>query len=98
VENQKGKPFALLGVHVGGASTAVVKETMEKNKLPWRTFVDPGNAGRGPIATSWNHTATPTFYLLDAQGIIRRKWVGAPDEKALDAAVESLVRETEERK
>jgi len=71
---------------------------MEKEKLGWRTFVDEGPAGRGPIAVRWNHAATPTFYLLDARGVIRGKWAGAPPaEAALDGAVEALLREAEGR-
>jgi hypothetical protein len=38
---------------------------MEKQKLPWRSFADAGQAGAGPTATKWNLSATPTFYLID---------------------------------
>jgi hypothetical protein len=69
---------------------------MENNKITWRSFVDAGNAGAGPIATKWNHSATPTFYVLDHRGVIRHKWVGSPDEKAIDAALEKVIREAEE--
>jgi len=68
---------------------------MEKNKLTWRTFVDLGNAGAGPIATKWNLSATPTFYLIDRQGVIRHKWAGAPGEKTVDAALEKLIKAAE---
>jgi len=68
---------------------------MDKEKLAWRSFVDGGQAGRGPIALRWNLSATPTFYLLDAQGLIRRKWTGDPGERVLDAAVKALLQETE---
>ncbi len=89
------KPFALLGIHIGGSTVPQLKETMEKQNLPWRSFVDLGNAGTGPIATRWNLSATPTFYLLDHHGVIRYKWAGAPGEKALDKAIEQLVQEVE---
>ena len=68
---------------------------MEKEKLPWRSFVDLGNAGTGPIAKRWNHSATPTFYLIDHKGVIRHKWTGAPGEKAMDAALEKLIEAAE---
>ena len=64
---------------------------MEKEKLPWRSFVDAGNAGAGPIATRWSLSATPTFYLIDHKGVIRYKWAGATGEKAMDAALEKLL-------
>jgi hypothetical protein len=40
--------------------------------------------------------STPTFYILDHKGVIRQKWVGAPGEKAIDAALERLIPEAEE--
>ena len=43
----KDKPFALVGVHVGGSTVKQLAATMEKEKLPWRSFVDPGNATTG---------------------------------------------------
>jgi hypothetical protein len=91
------RPFALLGVHIGGATVARLGEFMTKENLPWRSFVDPGNAGTGPIATGWCVGAMPTFYLLDHRGVIRGKWTGAPGAKVLDEAVEGLVREAERR-
>jgi hypothetical protein len=85
----------LIGVHVGGTNVKKTKEVMDKEKLPWRTFVDPGNPGAGPIAAKWNFSSTPTMYVIDHKGVIRHKWVGPPGEKALDAALEKEVREAE---
>lgn len=89
--NLTGKPFALVGVHVGGASIKQLKRVMEKEKITWRSFVDAGNAGAGPIATKWNLSATPTFYLIDHEGVIRYKWAGPPGEKVMNEAVDKLV-------
>jgi hypothetical protein len=68
---------------------------MVREKLPWRSFADPGRIGQGPIATLWNVTVTPTFYLIDHTGTIRHKWLGSPGEKVLDAALEKLVVDAE---
>jgi hypothetical protein len=68
---------------------------MEKQKLPWRSFVDPGNAGAGPIAKRWNHSSTPTLYLIDHQGVIRHKWTGAPGGQVMDAALNKLIKAAE---
>ena len=93
--NLKNRPFALLGVHVGGSTVPQLKALMDREKLTWRSFVDVGNAGAGPIARQWNHSATPTFYVIDHLGVIRYKWTGAPTAKVLDAALEHLIRKAE---
>jgi hypothetical protein len=72
-----------------------LKELMQKQKITWRSFVDAGNAGAGPIATKWSLTATPTFYLIDHMGVIRHKWAGAPGEKVIDEALHRLIQAAE---
>jgi hypothetical protein len=96
VTKLKGKPFALVGVHVGGSTAKQLQGVMAKEKLTWRSFVDAGNAGAGPIATKWNLSATPTFYVIDHKGVIRYKWAGAPGEKVVDAALDKLIKAVEE--
>ena len=69
---------------------------MVREKLIWRSFADPGRyPGQGPIATRWNLTLTPTFYLIDHTGTIRHKWLGSPGAKVIDAALEKLIEEAE---
>ena len=92
----KDRPFALLGIHIGGLNAKHLKEVMEKQKLTWRSFVDAGSAGAGPLATKWNLSATPTFYVIDHKGVIRYKWAGPPGEKVLDAALDKLIKAAEE--
>ena len=94
----KDKPFALVGVHVGGSTVKQLAATMEKEKLPWRSFVDLGNAGTGEIATKWNHSATPTFYVIDHKGVIRHKWLGSPGDEVMDKAIDELVKAAEGEK
>ena len=93
--NLKDKPFSLIGVHVGGTTAKQLKEITDKEKLPWRSFVDLGNAGTGEIATKWNHSATPTFYVIDHKGVIRYKWAAPPGTKVMDAALEEVIGEAE---
>jgi hypothetical protein len=90
VKKLEGRPFALIGVNIVRHDPGKLKEVIEREKLTWRSFDDPGS-----IARTWNISGTPTFYLIDAEGVIRHKWVGSPGEEALDAAVETLVREAE---
>jgi peroxiredoxin len=68
---------------------------MEKENLTWRSFADPDGIGQGAIVKKWNLPATPTFYVIDHKGVIRHKWVGSPSEKAIDAALEKLIKEAE---
>lgn len=68
-----------------------LKEFMTTEKLPWRTFDDRGEIGRG-----WNRPATPAYYLIDHEGVIREKWVGNPGAAVMDATVEKWVRMAEE--
>ena len=93
--NLKDRPFALLGVHVGGSTVKQLKEIMEKEKITWRSFVDVGYAGAGPIATKWNLSATPSFYVIDDSGVIRYKWAGPPGDKTMEAALEKLIKSAE---
>jgi hypothetical protein len=95
VTNLKDKPFALIGVHVGGLNAKQLKEIMDKQNITWRSFVDGGTAGAGPIAMKWNLSATPTLYVIDHNGIIRHKWAGAPGEKVVDAALDKLIKVAE---
>ena len=90
----KDKPFALIGVNVGG-NAKHLKDVVKKENLTWRSFADQGTAGQGPIAARWNLTNTPTLYVLDPRGVIRYKWVGGPGEKAIDAALGKLMKEVE---
>ena len=72
-----------------------LKAVMEKESISWRSFVDVGAAGAGPIATKWNLSSTPTFYLLDHKGVIRYKWAGPPGEQVMHAALDKLIEAAE---
>ncbi len=65
---------------------------MEKEKLNWRSFAD-----QGAIASKWNVSSTPTYYVIDHKGVIRYKWLGrpGPGERAIDAALGKLIQEAE---
>ena len=92
VKNLSGKPFALIGVHLNydNDDASKVKRVMVKEQLNWRSFVD-----RGAIADKWKPAGTPAFFILDPKGVIRHKWAGAPGAKAIDNALEKVIREAE---
>jgi peroxiredoxin len=85
----------LVGVNVSSNDVKSLKETMVKEKLPWRSFADLGPFGQGRIASEWNLFTTPTYYVIDHKGVIRYKWAGRPDATAIDAALEKLIREAQ---
>lgn len=74
---------------------------MTKEKLNWRSFADVrGDESEPdtvrPIAEQWNLQGTPTLYLIDHQGVIRYRWIGSPGTKAIDTAVQSLIKNADE--
>ena len=86
MKNLAQKPFALIGVNVHDTQAKNLKEIMDKENLPWRSF-----AYREAINAKWgNHT--PAYYVIDLQGVIRNKWVGYPGEPAIDAALDKLIK------
>lgn len=85
-----GKPFALLGVHGNDYPPKRLKELMGKEKLNWRSLSSRA------VAAKWSARGTPTYYILDYKGVIRSKWSGYPGAKAIDAALEKLIKEAEE--
>ena len=74
-----------------GEDAKKVKEVMDKEKLNWRSFVD-----RGEIGAKWKPAGTPSFFIIDPRGVIRHKWAGAPGAKAMDTALENVLKEAEQ--
>jgi len=91
VKRLADKPFALVGVN-SDRNRDDLKKVMEKENITWRSWWDGGSTN-GPIAKKWNVHGWPTIYVLDHKGVIRFKNVR---EKAMDKAVDQLVKELEE--
>jgi hypothetical protein len=79
----------LIGVNVSEFETKNLKDLMAKEKMNRRSF-----AHQDAVNAKWN-PSTPSYYVLDPKGVIRYKWVGAPGEKAIDAALDKLLHEAE---
>ena len=86
----KDKPFAVIGVNSWLHDPGELKKVMTQHEINWRTFDDAGDINR-----RWTFPATPAFYILDQDGTIRRKWVGKVGEKAIDVALEKLIKAAE---
>jgi thiol-disulfide isomerase/thioredoxin len=88
VKAHAGRPFVLVGIN--GDDPINRPAFLEKESVPWRSFPNQ-RPGRKDLSEGWNLKVWPTLYLIDHAGVIRRRWQGMPDEKALLAAVEGLV-------
>ena len=84
-----GKPFALFGVHGFDYPSAKLKAVMDKEQLNWRSLSSRA------IATRWSARGTPTYYVIDPNGVIQSKWVGYPGAKAIDEALDKQFKEAE---
>ena len=87
----------MIGINTNGYPAAKLKEVMDKEQLPWRSYVDSRGeeGGMGIISSKWNLQGTPTLFLIDHRGVIRNRWLGSPGDAAIDAAIEGLVKEAE---
>jgi thiol-disulfide isomerase/thioredoxin len=84
VRRLSGKPFVLLGVN-GDDDREKAQQAMRREGMTWRSWWDGGT--EGPTAHRWNVRAWPAIYVIDRQGIIRRKWNGSPGAEPLEKAV-----------
>lgn len=91
-----GKPFTVLGVN-GDRITEFDRKRFEKDPLPWKSFQDV-RPDRPSISDEWKVRSWPTLFLVDHEGVIRRRWVGPPPPDELDAEVDRLVKQVKERK
>ena len=89
VKKNEGKPFALLGIDFD-SSRKDLKAAIEKEKLTWRNWFDGSD---GPIARQWNISVIPTFYIVDAHGVIRYKGIHGGSGVQIDKDVQTLLKE-----
>jgi thiol-disulfide isomerase/thioredoxin len=93
VKKHKDAPFALISVS-GDEEKGTLKKFLETTEMPWVHWWD---GAKGNIIKGWNIQAFPTIYVLDTEGVIRYKFVGAVD-KELDEAVDKLLAEVKDKK
>lgn len=91
VELYKNEPFAIVGINSDSDLDALAI-TRKKENITWRSFWNGAEGTSGPISSAWNVHGWPTLYILDAQGIIRYKSVGA-NEEMIDKTLQGLIAE-----
>lgn len=88
MQRYAGRPFALVGVNADD-SPEELRRWEQKAGLSWPSYWDgPG----GPISAAWKVDRYPTLFLIDPEGVVRFKQVGAPPEGVLEAKIDELLR------
>ncbi|HLN27941.1 MAG TPA: sigma-70 family RNA polymerase sigma factor [Gemmataceae bacterium] len=89
VERLRDKPFVMVGVNED-ADEEQLRSVLKKTPVTWRSFKAqrPGKPG---ITEEWKLLGIPTLYLIDHNGIIRKRWVGGPPLEELNGLVDELV-------
>src|SRR5262249_45278525 len=94
----KEKPFVLVSISAD-EEPKKVQDFLKKNPMPWTHWF---NGPEGGAIDDWEIDGFPTIIVVDARGVIRFKDdVEKPvlvREKELDAAVDKLVKEVEDKK
>lgn len=91
-ERLEKQPFVLLGIN-SDRDREKLKSAIIAEEITWRSWFD-GAASDGPIAKRWNVQSWPTIIVLDKEGVIRFRGLPHHASKALNDAVDSLLRET----
>jgi hypothetical protein len=91
VERHQDEPFAIVGVN-SDKDRAKLAALCEQQDIRWRSFWNGPEGSSGPISSTWDVHGWPTLYILDAQGVIRYKSVGA-NQQAIDQTIEKLLAE-----
>ncbi len=89
VKALKDRPFVLLGVSADDMRLAL-QQMEEQEQLPWKSWWD---SGTHPIGNRWGVEAYPTIFLIDHEGIIRKRYIGVPPEDQLDKAIAELLQQ-----
>jgi len=83
--------FAIVGVNGDKTPTAAL-EAVAEHGVTWRSFQNKQEDGSS-IANDWHISGWPTFYILDAQGVIARCWTSLPPHSELQMVIKELLKE-----
>ena len=92
-EQFAGRPFTILGVN-GDHSVEKAQAAVSKHEIPWESFWNGEEGGKGLLTERFGVQAWPTIYVIDDLGVIRYKHLRG---RRLDEPLEELVDEAERR-
>lgn len=87
----QGQPFAIVGVN-GDQVFEHAHAVATEHGMTWRSFHNKRDEAE-PITSIWNVNGWPTYYLIDHDGIIVRRWEGTPPPSVIDPIVSELLSE-----
>ena len=93
VKRLEKKPFVLLSVSVDDTKDDLIG-FLKEEPMPWTHWYD---GQEGPVAEKFPGRGIPRLYLIDAKGVLRKKWLGKPDNEELDKAVDEVVKDAEKK-
>ena len=89
-DKYKDKGFDTIAVAMSYDPPAYVVNFAQTRKLPFKVAID----NTGAVAKAWGEVQlTPTTYIVDKQGQIVKKYVGAPNFDELHKLIEKLLAE-----
>jgi len=94
LERFDSEQFAIVGVNGDRKPTVAIQAALEHG-MSWRSFQDEKECGAS-IANDWHIAGWPTYYLLDVEGIIARRWQGWPSPTELNEAIRGSIDSNEE--
>jgi cytochrome c biogenesis protein CcmG, thiol:disulfide interchange protein DsbE len=89
VQKYKDQPFVILGVS-NDSDAGMLRETQQEQNITWRSWWDE----RRTITRAWRIEGFPTLYVIDSQGIIRKRFKGKPDADVLEKEIQKWLKET----
>jgi uncharacterized protein (TIGR03067 family) len=89
VKRLQNKPFALVGVN-GDIEPEELRKGIEKHEITWRSFKNKLD-DKTAISEQWKIPGWPTFYLIDQNGIVRKRWTDTVPPEVLNREVDDLI-------
>lgn len=86
----EGKPFTILGVSVSNSADEL-RDFLKRTPLPWPNIAENQPS---PLAGDWRIRFFPTFYVIDAEGVVRYREIDADE---IEPAINDLLKEMEKK-